>query len=224
MLGLQLPREPPLTPSADEAQEWALTELQKAIYNQDPTWLDKLDQWIQQLWYDILNEGSGLGPVVGPLAILAIVAVLVGLAFVVGGPLRRRRLQSPRSLEVLDGDDDRSAAAIRTAADAAAAAGDFHTAVLEQFRAIVRALDERAVLQDRLGRTALEAATAAGARLPAHAQDLLRASSLFDAVCYGSTQANAGDHNWLIELDHQVGAAKPTRTGDLHTAELVLPR
>ena len=43
----------------------------------------------------------------------------------------------------------RTAAEIRAAADAAAAAGDWTTAVLERFRAIVRGLEERAVLDER---------------------------------------------------------------------------
>ena len=64
---------------------------------------------------------------------------------------------------------------IRAAADAAAAAGDWALAVLERFRAIVRGLEERTVLDERAARTAHEAALAAAARLPALAAELVAA-------------------------------------------------
>ncbi|MFV0252342.1 MAG: DUF4129 domain-containing protein [Beutenbergiaceae bacterium] len=222
---LDAPFEPPLTPSDDEARDWAISELSKAIYDDDPTWLDAFRSWLQDLWNTLFNQSAGAGAILAPLLVLLIVALVIGLAFLLGGPLRRRRLGSSvtDSTAVLD-DDDRSAELLRAAADAAAAAGDFGTAVLERFRAIVRALDERAVLEDRRGRTAHEAAAAAGARLAPCAEDLMQASRLFDEVCYGEFQPGATEHDWLIALDRAVAKTKPSRTGDLRAADVVAPR
>lgn len=219
-----VPREPPLTPDADEAREWAQAELEKAIYDNSPTLWERLMQWLSDMWERLLGSADTLGPVLMPVIVLLVVALVVGLALLIGGPIRRRRLRAAQgSVEILD-DDDRSAAAIRRAADAAAAAGDLRTAVLERYRAIIRSLDERAVLEDRRGRTAHEAAVAAGARLAPCAQDLLRGSELFDAVCYGDLEPTHADDAWLREVDQHVARTRPSRTGHLAESELVMPR
>jgi len=216
-------REPPLTPSADEARAWIEAELAKAIYNRQPSLWDRLREWLGELWARLFGSSADLGPVLMPVVVLLVVALAVGVALLLGGPVRRRRLRGRDSVEVLDG-DVRTAAAIRAAADAAAARGDFRAAVLDRFRAIVRSLDERAVLEDRRGRTAHEAALAAGARLQPCAAELLRASELFDAVCYGDVTASAEDDAWLREVDAAVARTRPSRTGDLTEPGLVAPR
>lgn len=216
-------REPPLTPSADEARAWIEAELAKAIYNRQPSLWDRLREWLGELWARLFGSSADLGPVLMPVVVLLVVALAVGVALLLGGPVRRRRLRGRDSVEVLD-DDVRTAAAIRAAADAAAARGDFRAAVLDRFRAIVRSLDERAVLEDRRGRTAHEAALAAGAWLQPCAAELLRASELFDAVCYGDVTASAEDDAWLREVDAAVARTRPSRTGDLTEPDLVAPR
>lgn len=223
-MGRLVPREPPLTPDADEARAWAERELEKAIYNDAPSLWERFIRWLGDLWEQIFDSNSTLGPVLMPLAVLLVVAVVIGLALLIGGPIRRRRLRAEQgSIEVLD-DDERTSSMLRTAADAAAAAGDYATAVLERYRAIVRSLDERAVLEDRRGRTAHEAAVAAGARLAPCAADLHRAAEMFDGVCYGDLSPTADDDTWLREVDRQVGRTRPSRTGVLAEGELVAPR
>ncbi|SEE98876.1 DUF4129 domain-containing protein [Ruania alba] len=204
-------RDVPLTPSADEAQAWAEAELAKGIYNDEPTILERLADWLWQLWEQIVGMNSSLGPVLVPLVVLAVVGVLAVVALLLGGPVRRRRLARAGSSEVLSADDDRSAADLRAAAEAAARAGDFSRAVLERFRAIVRGMDERVILEDRPGRTAHEAAVDGGTRLPACAEQLLSASRLFDEVCYGHTAPTAADYEHLCEVDRAVGSARPQR-------------
>jgi hypothetical protein len=224
LLGGHRPFDPPVTPDADEARGWAEEELAKAIYHQQESLLDRFLEWLADLWARIFQSNSELGPVLLPLAVLFVIAAVVGLALLIGGPVRRRRLRRAQaSVEVLD-DDERSSSAIRAAADAAAAAGDFATAVRERFRSIVRSLDERAVLEDRRGRTAHEAAVAAGARLAPCADELLRASELFDAVCYGEQTPGPDDDAWLREVATHVARTRPSRTGDVVEGELVAPR
>lgn len=219
-----VPREPPLLPGADEAREWAERELAKSIYDTSPTLWDRVLDWLRDLWNRIFEANTTLGPVLMPVIVLLVVAAVVGIALLIGGPIRRRRLREGQgSVEVLDG-DERTSAALRAAADAAAAAGDHATAVLERYRAIVRSLDERAVLEDRRGRTAHEAAVAAGARLAPCAADLRRAAEMFDGVCYGDLVPVADDDAWLREVDRTVAKTRPSRTGDLSDSELVAPR
>lgn len=206
-----LPRDVPLTPSADEARRWAVDELSKAVYSQGPGLLERFLRWLGDLWDRLADVNNTLGPVFLPLIVLALIAAIVVIGLLVGGPVRRRMLRrSGGSFEVLDG-DQRTSAVLRASADSAAARADFALAVLERFRAIVRALDERTVLEDRQGRTAHEAAGSAAERLPSRAADLRRAARLFDEVCYGSATPGPGEDAWLRGVDERVAATKPTR-------------
>jgi hypothetical protein len=215
-----LPREVPLDPSADEARDWAESELAKAIYNDQPSLWDRFLAWLGDLWEAITSANTTLGPIFLPLVILVVIGVIVAVVLLVGGPVRRRRLRSAErgSFDVLDG-DSRDAKSLRAAADAAAAAGDHALAVLERFRAIVRSLDERAILEDRLGRTAREAAAAASARLPSCSDDLHRAADLFDEVCYGHVEPTEREDSWLREVDRRVAATRPTRVSSAPPAD-----
>jgi hypothetical protein len=83
--------------------------------------------------------------------------------------------------------------------------------VRERLRAIVRSLEERAVLEPRPGRTADEAASEAGAALPDCAAGLRSAALLFDDVWYGGRPAGPEGDAALRELDDRVRSARPTR-------------
>ncbi len=76
-------------------------------------------------------------------------------------------------------------------------------------RALVRALEDRAVLDPRPGRTADEAATEAGRSLPAHASRLRAAARVFDDVTYGGRTADAAAYQRLCALDRDIETAKP---------------
>ena len=110
-------------------------------------------------------------------------------------------------------DGTRSAAWHRAAADAAAAAGDVRTAVLERFRAVVRELEERAVLAEQPGRTADEAARDAAARLPGLGERLTAAARIFDDVRYGDRPATAAMDEALRELDAALRGGAPRPAG-----------
>lgn len=211
MLAGWAPRDVPLTPSADEARQWAQSELSKAIYNQQPTLLEQLVNWLRELWERISSLNGTLGPVLAPLLVLAALVLVVGVALLVGGPIRRRRAQQAAGSALVLEDDQRTSSEIRAAAETAATAGEFTRAVLERFRAIVRNLDERVILADRAGRTAHEAAVEAGSGLPNCAEPLLTASHLFDEICYGRRRATREDYQRVCEVDDAVAAAKPVR-------------
>ncbi|MCT7357334.1 hypothetical protein N4P33_35120, partial [Streptomyces sp. 15-116A] len=149
--------EPPLTVPRDPAREAARRELSKRMYHEnDPSWfqraLDKFWEWVD----DLLSTASTATPggTLGLIVIIAaVVAVLAALWWRLGTPRRE-----PTSAPALFDDRPRSAAEHRAAAEAHAAQGHWNQAVQERMRAIVRSLEERALLDLRPGRTADEAA------------------------------------------------------------------
>lgn len=197
----------PVDPDRETAHRWLLEELSRPEYATEPSLLERLIQWFLGLFEDVAVPdvpGWQLA-----LVVVLAAAVVVLVAWWVAGPVRRARRGERRSAVVLE-DDARTAAELRAAADAAAGRGDWSTAVLERFRAVVRSLEERVVLEEQPGRTAHEAADAAAARLPGVAADLRRAATLFDDVCYGTLPAGADDDAFLRALDQRAGAERPT--------------
>jgi phage-related minor tail protein len=195
----------PVVPDAETARRWATEELADPAYHRSPSLLDRLLEWLGSL-FDGASSLS-LPPVAVVVTVVLVLLLVLAVAFWVAGPVRASR-RGTASVVVL-GDDTRTADQLRAAADDAAARGDWATAVLERFRAVVRSLEERAVLLDAPGRTADEAAEAAGARLPAHTTDLRRAARLFDDVCYGQAAVDAGADAWMRTLDRQVADTRP---------------
>lgn len=199
--------EVPVVPDADQAREWLERELADPVYHQRPSLLPRLLDWIGSLFEGA--NGVPLGSVGTLLVVLGVLVALTVIAFGVAGPVRRTRRRD-RAGSVLSGDDRRTAADLRATADRAAARADWAAAVADRFRAIVRALEERAVLDDRPGRTAHEAVEAAGRRLPEALGDLRDAGLLFDDVVYGSGTPRAADDAGLRALDERVAATRPT--------------
>ena len=198
----------PVDPDAETAREWVRAELLEPAYNQQENLLSRALTW---LW-DLIQEtaaAAGQADAVGALVVAAGVLLMCGaIALLVAGPVRRNRAGARTSVDVF-GEDTRSAAELRAAADAHAAAGRWSEAVLDRFRALLRALEDRALLDERPGRTAHEATEDAGARLPERAADLRRAGRLFDDVCYGDAEAGPEDDAWLRDLDARVTATRP---------------
>ncbi|MFD2793198.1 DUF4129 domain-containing protein [Promicromonospora vindobonensis] len=198
----------PVVPDRDTAREWLSSELQGTEYAERESLLSRLISWVLD-WLNSIDwpDTSMSGPQLGLVIAVIVVAVLV-VAWLVAGPVRLGRNRAG-SAEVLDTDDARTASQMRAAADAAAASGDWRTAAVERFRAVVRALEERVIIDPRPGRTAQEAAADAGARLPAQAAGLRSGADLFDGVEYGDRVATPDDDAELRALDAEVTAARP---------------
>jgi hypothetical protein len=77
-------------------------------------------------------------------------------------------------------------------------------------RAVVRALEERTLLDPRPGRTADEAAAEAGRALPGHAAALAAAAIAFDAIAYGDAPADQAAYRLLDDLDRALERTRPT--------------
>ena len=150
---------------------------------------------------------SGLDFRVAALILLAAIVIGALVVLAVVGPVRRARRER-ESTEVFVA-DARTAAELRASADALAAEGRWDEAVLDRFRAILRSLEERVVLAERPGWTADEASAEAATAFPASADDLRRASRLFDDVCYGDLHAGPQDEAWLRTLDRTLTDTRP---------------
>ncbi|MET9777088.1 DUF4129 domain-containing protein [Streptomyces sp. NPDC006367] len=200
--------EPPVTLPRDPAREAARRELSKRMYHEnDPSWLQRalntLWDWIGDLFdaASTATPGGTLGLVV---VVAAVLAVLGALWWRLGTPRR-----TPVSTPALFDDRPRDAADHRAAAEAHAAQGHWNQAVQERMRAIVRALEERALLDVRPGRTADEAAAEAGRVLPAHGDRLRTAARDFDDVAYGGRPGSEETYRRLSGLDRDLADAKP---------------
>ncbi|MBU8866216.1 DUF4129 domain-containing protein [Paenarthrobacter aromaticivorans] len=201
--------EPPVTPDGAEARRWAEEELSKAQYAQArPSWLD-------QLWRDFLDwlnslEGDGTSPesnfAVPVIIALAVVLIVVAI-FVVRPRLNAKRKTSVSGMYGRDAAVD--AATYRKRALAAADDGDWPTAVVDQFRALVRSAEERDVIEARAGRTADEAAGHLGLAFTPAQHRLVDAARLFDAVRYGEQAATRSDYDELRKLDMDLLALTP---------------
>ncbi|MEE1801888.1 MULTISPECIES: DUF4129 domain-containing protein [unclassified Streptomyces] len=198
----------PVDTSRVPAREAAERELSKPMYHEnDPNLLeralDRIAEWIGKLF----EGASGAAPG-GPLGLVVVALIVVALCAALWW-----RLGAPRRLSAATGtlfdDGPRSAAQHRTTAEAHAATHRWTEAVQERMRAIVRSLEERALLDPRPGRTADEAASEAGRALPGHADRLRTAAREFDDVTYGGRTADERTYLRLRELDTDLERAKP---------------
>lgn len=213
----------PVDPDAETARDWLRAELADPIYLERPNLLQRVWDWILEQLEQAEDAIGGMDARLAAIIVVSVVAVGVLVALLVAGPIRRGRRDQRASVDVF-GDDTRSAAELRAAADAAAAQGRWADAVLDRFRAVLRSLEDRTVLDPRPGRTADEGAREAGVRLPPCADDLVRAARLFDDVCYGDAEGRPDDDAFLRELDRRVAATRPTLPADQPAPELAVPR
>jgi Domain of unknown function (DUF4129) len=191
----------PVDLGRDEAREAAARELSDPAYvSDDPNPLERALEWV----LDRLDElFAGVGGMSGSTAITIIVVVAVIIAIVIR--LRTgRTIRAGRKRDQVFGDAIMTANEHRAAADRAAAAGDLAEAVRERFRAVVRELEQRGVLDPRAGRTVDEVAIEAGRALPVLADDLRGAAVQFDDVWYGGRPATAQGYQRLVSVDEMV--------------------
>jgi hypothetical protein len=203
---------PPLDPGRDEAQRWAWHELSDPVYAQhQPGWAERATLWLWRTSRDI-DLPAGPGSTGGLVILVALVLLVVLVVWLRAGPLRASGRRAG-SVAVLQG-TLRTAAEHRALADEAAGGGRWEDAVRERFRAVVRGLEERGLIDELPGRTAQEVAVDAAASLPDLVGALHDGARLFDDVCYGSRRATAQHDDALRRLDARVVAARPVRAAE----------
>ncbi|MFD8062694.1 DUF4129 domain-containing protein [Streptomyces cyaneofuscatus] len=195
------------------AREAAESELSKPMYHEnDPSILQR---GLNHFWdwvAGVFDAAAGAAPG-GPAGLAVLALILIGLAAALWWRLGTPQRSSRTPDALFESDGPRSAAQHRAAADAHAAALRWTEAVQERMRAIVRSLEERALLDPRPGRTADEAATEAGRALPGHATRLRSAARDFDDVTYGGRAAGQPTYLALRALDTELDEAKPVLPG-----------
>ena len=190
----------PVDIGRDDAAAAARDELAKPVYAAHrPSLSQQVLDWVTHLIGRVLDAVTSVAPggIVGLVVLAVVLALVVAVVAFRVGPLRTAATAD----RVVFAGATRSAAEHRADAERAAAAGDWEEAVLQRFRALVRALEERDVLDERPGRTADEAAADAARSMPASAAELAWAARQFDEVAYGGRHATQAGYQRLVALD-----------------------
>ncbi|MFE2640809.1 DUF4129 domain-containing protein [Streptomyces scopuliridis] len=199
-----IPVDTPRVPAREAAER----ELSRPMYHENAPNL--LQRALNRFWEwvgGLFDSASGVAPG-GPLGVVVIVLIVVALFAALWWRLGTPR-RIPGTARTLFDEGPRSAAAHRATAETHAAAGRWNQAAQERMRAIVRSLEERALLDPRPGRTADEAASEAGRPLPGHAARLRTAAREFDDITYGGRTADEETYRRLSALDLDLESAKP---------------
>ena len=213
--------EPPVEPDEPTARDWLTKELSKPEYAQSqPGWWDRFWRWVHDLF---ATTSPGAPAPFGLLLVLGAVVIAVTVILLVAGPLRSRSSLAAQAGAIFS-DDLVDAEAHRARATEAAARGRWDVAVREQFRAIVRDLQQRTILDSRPGLTADEAAHEAAARLPDHVVPLVQAARTFDDVVYGGHDATPAHYTDLVALDGALRRARPVLAGVVTPLMPAVPR
>ncbi len=203
--------QPPVTLPRGPSREAAKRELSKRMYHEnEPSLLlrvlNRFWDWVS----DLFNAASGVTPG-GGLGLFVIVLVVLALVALLWWRLGTPRRTAKAAAALFD-DRPRSAAEHRAAAGTHAAQGHWTQAIQERMRALVRALEERALLEPRPGRTADEAAAEAAAWLPAHDERLHAAARSFDDVTYGGRGGDEATYRSMSALDDDLERTRPVPT------------
>jgi hypothetical protein len=189
------------------ARDEARRELRKAVYHQgEESPVQRVLRWLFARLGNVLDRLSHVAPggvpslvVIVVLLVLLVVAVRLGL-----GPARLRDALTDRRRDARA----RTAEEYRAEAESLAARGELKEAVRARFRAIIRELEERGVLDPRAGRTAGEIAREGGAAVPSVALHLDDAAATFDRVWYGRRTVDAATYARLRAADEAIRDAR----------------
>ncbi|AJT41443.1 DUF4129 domain-containing protein [Psychromicrobium lacuslunae] len=207
----------PVSPDAEQARKWAIDELAKRQYQDaQPGLAERLMKIVSDFFNSLLNGLSGALHIDNGLAGLLLVLVpliVIGLIIFLVRPRLLRR-QQHEDAEIFEVDSSLSAAEHRQRAAQAATAGDYDSAITELFRAIVRAAEERVVIDPQPGRTAEEVTLKLVAAFPSESQPLWRTARLFNQIRYSErksaqSMASEADYQELRRLDQSLLDSQP---------------
>ncbi|MDO5700729.1 MAG: DUF4129 domain-containing protein [Bowdeniella nasicola] len=192
----------PVTPDADDARRLAQEELAKAIYHHEPGPIARILNAIAEVIGRLTEASLGTGsPWLSVVLVAVIVAGLVIALLLVSRVRVARRTKAEASTSAAVFVDDADSQALAERARDHARAGRYSDAFLDQFRSLIRYADERALIEDRPGFTAQEAARAVGALHPSIPLPLRAQADRFDAASYGDVHLVAQDFESLHRLD-----------------------
>lgn len=198
----------------DAAHDAAQRELAKPIYPKESL-TERLSEWLDDLLYRVMLKGSQIP---GGWLTIAVLAIVVLVAFVVAVRIARRTMRTNRAGAPLFGAHELSAAEHRATAESHAASGDWAAAIRHRLRAVARDLEESGVLNPVPGRTATELARDAGELLPAFAAQLRSAALVFNDVTYGEQPGTEPDYRMIADLDDALRRHTASTGGQAATA------
>lgn len=205
----------PVDVGREEAQRLATEELSRQVYAASrPSLLSRALSWLGEQLQKLLPDSAAglLGSPAGQAVVVALLVLVLAFALrLTSQAVTRRRRTAPAA--VFAEDAGLSAADHRARADDHAADGRWPQAVAERFRAVVRSAEERALLDERPGRTAAETAAEIAAEVPDVAADLRAGARTFDDVVYGSASGSADDDARLRALDARLQTSRPALAG-----------
>ncbi len=196
---------PPLIPDAEEARRQLADELANPIYADVQNWIaDQFRKLLDWLVGDPSPAGS-----LSSGQLTALVITLVGIAAVAiwlstGGVRAERRKRG-----AVFANEERTADQLRSDAARLAAADEWASATVELFRALIRSLAERTIIEEFGGMTAHEAAAQAAPRLPGLAERITAAAEVFDALAYGHRSGSAQQYQDMLDLDAELTRTRP---------------
>lgn len=205
---------PPLEPDEDTARNWLLEELSKTEYqdakpNPIDLFFNDVWSWIESLFVVDGSSAFGINP--AWIFIILTIALIVFAVVIFGRPRAIARRQAAHQSVFLE-DDQRTVSELRTAAEAAARAGDWALATAERFRAISRSLSDRTLIALRPGTTAQGVAAAAATPFPQESRALRDAANAFDQVRYLGHGAEAATYERVRDLDIHLEQQRPARS------------
>lgn len=211
-----IPLDVPIRIDRDEAQRLAEVELAKNKYDSGPPeWLNKVGEWLEKLFnwiVSLLNwsararqPGGGGGINWGFVIAVGVLLILIAIVvWKVGLPRWRKPTDSDDGLDL---DPTRAPSDYRSTSEIAAQQENWAAAVRDRYRALVRDLEIRTILDVRPARTAWEAAYSAARVLPDSTEDLYTGADLFNDVVYGDRPAGEQHYLTLVGIDTRVLAA-----------------
>lgn len=198
-------REPPLTPSPDEARSWLRRELLDPDYQRESI-LARAWAWIQEALGRAAEGAASVGPLVAALSLLVFALLVVAITLLLSRAQRTRRARRER--RPVMGEHRISADALRRRARSAFADGRFDDAVMDGFRALAAGQVERGRLEDLPAATAHEVAWALREEFPAQRDEVALAAHLFELVLYGDRHATKGQAETVLSLDAVLAVAR----------------
>jgi hypothetical protein len=196
-------------PDRDEARRWLEEELRGPDYQVRESLVLRAWRWVTDHLPSLDLPGE-LPPwtawaLLGVVLLFAAAVVL----FAARDRWRRGTLTGVGARGAVLEEAGVTAAGYRQRAAAARAAGNHDGALLDAYRAIAAGAVERALADDRPGRTAHEVSLVLAPAFPALAPALAAAADGFDAVRYGGGRARPEQAAEVIELEQQVASTRP---------------
>jgi uncharacterized protein DUF4129 len=185
----------------DTARDAAQRELDKPIYPKGSI-SERVQEWVHELLYRILEQGSSLpgGWFTSSVLIILLVVAIVVTIRIARRTIRTRHDNDYQLFDVVQ----LSATEHRATAERFAAEGNWTAAVRHRLRAVARALEENGALHPAPGRTANELARDAAEQLPQLGSELSGAANAFNDVTYGESPGTPAAYQMIANLDDHV--------------------